>query len=85
MGTVVQFPASPADRPCFDPEWKLSKRGNYYTRRGEFCIATFRVAGGWKWSIAGRARDPVTYSRRAYPTEHEARLAIWAMLPKAFA
>ena len=89
MGTVVQFPASGVgaerERGEFFGRWQRSKRGNLYTRTGEFCVTVFPARGGFKWSIARTARDKPLFSPVIYATSDEARRAAWAMLPKAFA
>ena len=66
----------------FDRKWLVSKRGNNYVRCGEFCIATFRVAGGWKWSRARSAAEGPLYSRQTFDSESDARAAAWSALER---
>jgi hypothetical protein len=89
MGTVVQFPASSIgaerERGQLFGRWQRSKRGNLYTRTGEFCVTVFPALGGFRYAIARTARDKPPFSEMIYATSDEARRAAWAMLPKAFA
>ena len=89
MGVVLSFPGGQADGKSwierhrdryFDRKWLVSKKGNAYVRCGEFCIATFRVAGGWKWSRTRSAIEGPLYSRQTYDSESDARAAAWHAL-----
>jgi hypothetical protein len=63
------------DRPPLNKlvtaQWLVSKKGNNYVRCGEFCIATFRVAGGWKWSRTRSAIEGPVYSRQTFASEND--------------
>ena len=86
MGEVLGFPAkgAPTDQrngSFHDPDnWRVSKKGNHYTRIGEFCVTTFPAWNGWKYSIVRSAREGPMYSQTIYDSEQEARRGAWHAL-----
>lgn len=79
MGVVLSFPPNGQDGQFFG-RWQRSKRGNLYTRTGEFCVTVFPARRGFRWSIARAARDKPLFSPMIYPTSDEARQAAWTAL-----
>ena len=64
--------------------WRRSRRGNWWIVVENFHISVFPRGDGWSISIQDlHYEDQVTYSRRNYPTEHQALLKafdalVWA-------
>ena len=71
MGEVVYLPASrqAAEQrrgAFFDlGQWRVSRRGNAYTRIGEFCVTVYPAWNGFKFAIAATARDRPTFPGRS--------------------
>lgn len=87
MADILDFPASAqaGDQrrgQFFDPDlWRVSKRGNSYTRTTDgFCVTCFVSWGGYRWSIAHTAAERPVFSTVIYASEGEARRAAWTAL-----
>lgn len=60
--------------------WKVSQKGNDWLQADGFRVTIFRRDGGWASAVVAVDDDFRYFSRRAYPTANQAKLAAFDLI-----